>query len=186
MSKEINLLIKRCKKGNKKAQMQVYNLYSEAMFFITSRYLKNEEEAKDAMQEGFLKAFLKLDFYTEKTTFGAWLKRIIINHCIDVLKKKELETVSIDNYPLEIIDDDNWNFDAKKSKELILSAIEKLNRKHQIVVKLYLIEGYDHQEIAEILEIPIKTSRTHLRRGKLQLREILNTQKHEARHQRDF
>ena len=186
MSKEINLLIKRCKKGNQKAQMQVYNLYSEAMFFIASRYLKNEEAAKDAMQEGFLKAFLKLEFYTEKTTFGAWLKRIIINHCIDVLKKNELETVSLDKYSLEIIDEENWNFDIEITKDFILSALEKLNLKHQIVVKLYLIEGYDHQEIAEILEIPIKTSRTHLRRGKLQLKELLKPQKHEARHQKDF
>lgn len=186
MSKEINLLIKACKKGNQKAQMQVYKLYCEAMFFITSRYLKDKEEAKDAMQEGFLKAFLKLDAYTEKTTFGAWLKRIIINHCIDVLKKKELETVSIDSYPLEIIDDDDWDFDIKISKEMILSAIESLNQKHQIVVKLYLIEGYDHSEIAEILKIPIKTSRTHLRRGKLQLKELLNPQKHEERYQKDF
>lgn len=182
MSKEINLLIKRCKKGNSKAQMQVYKLYCEAMFFITSRYLKNEEEAKDAMQEGFLKAFSKLETYTEKITFGAWLKRIVINHCIDVLKKKQLETISLENYPLEIIDDDNWDFDVEITKDMILSAIETLNQKYQFVVKLYLIEGYDHSEISEILKIPIKTSRTHLRRGKLQLQELLKAQKYEARY----
>jgi RNA polymerase sigma factor (sigma-70 family) len=182
MSKEINLLIKLCKKGNPKAQMQVYTLYCEAMFFITSRYLKNEEEAKDAMQECFLKAFSKLETYTEVITFGAWLKRIVINHCIDVLKKKQLETVSLESYPLEIIDDDNWDFEVEISKEMILSAIENLHQKHQLVVKLYLIEGYDHTEISEILEIPIKTSRTHLRRGKLQLQELLKTEKYEARY----
>ena len=180
MSKEINLLIKLCKKGNQKAQMQIYNLYCEAMFFITSRYIKNEEEAKDAMQEGFLKAFLNLESYTEKTTFGAWLKRIVINNCIDILKKKQLETVSLEKYPLEIIDDKNWNFDVEITKEMILTAIEQVNQKHQIVVKLYLIEGYDHSEIAEILGIPVKTSRTHLRRGKLHLQELLKVQKYEA------
>lgn len=182
MSEEINLLIKHCKKGNPKAQMQIYTLYSEAMFFIAFRYLKNEEEAKDTMQESFLKAFSKLDSYTEKTTFGAWLKRIVINHCIDELKKKRLETISIESYPLEIIDDDNWDFEVEITENMILSAIEKLNQKHQFVVKLYLIEGYDHSEISEILKIPIKTSRTHLRRGKLQLQEFLKKQKDEARY----
>lgn len=182
MPKEINLLIKQCKKKNPKAQMQLYNQYCEAMFFVTSTYLQDEEKAKDAMQEGFIKAFSKLDTYTEKTSFGTWLKRIIINHCIDELKKKKLETVSIENYPLEIVDDDNWSFDANINREMILSAIEHLNNKHQLVVKLYLIEGYDHSEISEILKIPIKTSRTHLRRGKLHLQELLKTEKHEARY----
>ncbi len=75
-----------------------------------------------------------------------------------------------------------WYFDANISREMILSAIEHLNNKHQLVVKLYLIEGYDHSEISEILKIPVKTSRTHLRRGKLHLKELLKTEKHEARH----
>jgi len=182
MSKKINHLIKQSKKGNQIAQIQLYDLYCEAMFFITSRYLKDVEEAKDAMQEGFLKAFLKLDSYTEKTSFGAWLKRIIINHCIDVLKKKQLETVSLENYPLEVIDDDNWDFNIEISKETIVNAIDKLKDKHQLVVKLYLLEGYDHVEISKILKIPIKTSRTYLRRGKLQLQELLKTQRYEARY----
>ena len=182
MPKEINLLIKQCKKGNQKAQMQVYNLYCEAMFYIASRYIPREEEAKDAMQEGFLKAFLKLETFTEKTSFGSWLKRIIINQCIDVLKKKQLETISLDNYPLEIVDESSWNFDSEITKEMILEGIEKLHQKYQFVVKLYLIEGYDHSEISQILEIPVKTSRTHLRRGKLQLQELLKPQKYEARY----
>lgn len=182
MSKEINLLIKQCKRGNSKAQMHIYNLYCEAMFFITCRYLKNEEEAKDAMQEGFLKAFSKLDTYSDKISFGAWLKRIIINHCIDQLKKKKIETISIENYPLEIINDDNWDFDIKITENMILSAIENLQQKYQLVIKLYLIEGYDHTEISRILKIPIKTSRTHLRRGKLQLQKILKTHKYETRY----
>lgn len=182
MSQKINLLISLSKKGNQKAQMKLYKLYCEAMFFIANRYLKSEDEAKDIVQEGFLKAFLKLETYTEKTSFGAWLKRIVINQCIDVLKKKELETVSLDVSTLEVIDEENWEFDIKITKDMILEAIEKLNQKHQFVIKLYLIEGYDHSEISEILQIPVKTSRTHLRRGKLQLQELLKAQKYEARY----
>lgn len=182
MSKETNLLIKSCKKGNQKAQLQIYNLYCEAMFCIACRYLKGEEEAKDAMQEGFIKAFSKIDSYHKEASFGSWLKRIIINQCLDIVKKKKLETISLDDYSLEIIDDDDWKFDVRITKEKVLEAIEKLPEKHQIVINLYLIEGYDHSEISDIMEIPVKTSRTHLRRGKLQLQELLKEQKHEARY----
>ncbi len=182
MSQKIDLLISQSKKGNQKAQMKLYKLYCEAMFFIASRYIPNEEEAKDVVQEGFIKAFSKLNSYTETTSFGAWLKRIVINHCLDRLKKKQIETISLDNYPLEVVDDTSWNFDTGITKEMILKAIDQLSLKQQYVVKLYLIEGYDHIEISGILEIPIKTSRTHLRRGKLQLQELLKVQKHEARY----
>lgn len=177
MSKELHLLILNSKKGNKKAQIKLYDLFSEAMFFISCRYLKDEEEAKDVMQDAFLKAFLNLDTYSKEASFGSWLKKIVINTCIDKLKKKNLDTVSIDNLPLEILEDDDWNFDIKISKNEIIEAIEKLKLKYKLVVKLYLIEGYDHSEIAEILNIPIKTSRTHLRRGKMELRNLLKTDK---------
>ena len=175
MSKELNLLIKNSKRGNQKAQIKLYDLFSEAMFFISYRYLKNEEEAKDTMQDAFLKAFLSLDTFKEDTSFGSWLKRIVINTCIDKLKKKSIETVSLENYPLEVLDDNDWNFDVKIDRIEIIDAIESLKTKYQLVVKLYLLEGYDHSEISEILKIPIKTSRTQLRRGKLELRNLLKT-----------
>ena len=173
MSKELNFLILKSKKGNQRAQIKLYDLFCEAMFFISCRYLKNEEEAKDAMQDAFLKAFLSLESYKEDSSFGSWLKKIVINTCIDRLKKKKIETISIDNYPLEVLDDNDWNFDVRIDKKEIIDAIENLKIKYQLVVKLYLIEGYDHSEISEILNIPVKTSRTQLRRGKMELRNLL-------------
>ncbi|MFY9243817.1 MAG: sigma-70 family RNA polymerase sigma factor [Polaribacter sp.] len=173
MTEKITFLILECKKNNKKAQIQIYDLFCKAMFYVALKYVKNDEEAKDAMQDGFLKAFSNLDSYEDSTNFGAWLKKIVINICIDKLKKRKIETVSLENYPIEIVNDDDWSFDAKITKTQILEAIEQLNLKYQLVVKLYLLEGYDHEEIAEILKIPIKTSRTHLRRGKLILRNNL-------------
>lgn len=175
-------LITACKKGNQVAQMQIYDSYCQAMFTIACRYLNNEEDAKDAMQEGFLKAFINIESYKPEATFGAWLKRIIINQCLDVLKKRKLEFSNDDLEKLQIVDDDNWDFDSSISKPEILYAIEQLSEKHRVVVKLYLIEGYDHEEISEILEIPIKTSRTHLRRGKLRLQELLKQKYNEARY----
>ena len=182
MHKLDNTLIELCKKGNQNAQLQVYDAYSAAMFTIACRYLKNEEDAKDTMQEGFLKVFTHIENYKPEATFGAWLKRIVINQCLDVLKKKHLDFVTIEVSELRIIEEDNWDFDSIISKNDILRAIEQLNEKHKIVIQLYLIEGYDHQEISEILEIPIKTSRTHLRRGKQKLRDLLKHKYNEARY----
>lgn len=175
MSIAIEHMIKGCIKGEQKAQMHLYDTYCKAMFMIACRYL-DEEDAKDAMQEGFLKAFKNIERYSEEFSFGAWLKRIIINQCIDVLKKKQLLTSSIEETTVELIDDNDWDFNVGISKEEIINAIETLNEKHKIVVKLYLMEGYDHQEISQILKIPVKTSRTHLRRGKLQLQKQLKIQ----------
>jgi len=84
----------------------------------------------------------------------------------------------LEEYPLEISNDEDWNFDSKISKQQIIEAVEKLDLKYQLVIKLYLMEGYDHEEIATILKIPIKTSRTHLRRGKLALRNLLKAEKY--------
>lgn len=181
MSNNHNLLIERCKKGDEKAMMQIYDAYCGAMFQISRRYL-NDEDAKDAMQESFIKAFSKLDSYQPEFTFGSWLKRIVINQSIDELKKKRLEFIETDVVNLNIEDDNDWTFSSEISKQHILDAIETLDSKYQIVIKLYLIEGYDHEEISSILEIPVKTSRTHLRRGKLKLRELLKAQYNEARY----
>ncbi|WP_426430946.1 RNA polymerase sigma factor [Winogradskyella sp. HB-48] len=182
MQAQLETLITACKKGNQMAQMQLYDQYCNAMFTVAYRYLNNEEDAKDAMQEGFLKAFVNLENYNPEATFGAWLKRIVINKCLDVLKKRKIEFSRVEVSELQIIDDNDWRFDSSLTKKDILNAIAQLNEKHKIVIKLYLIEGYDHSEISEILDIPIKTSRTHLRRGKLKLQELLKQKYNEARY----
>ena len=182
MQKQTESLIKASKKGNQVAQMQLYDTYCNAMFTVACRYLNNEEDAKDVMQEGFLKAFVNLDNYKPEAPFGAWLKRIVINQCLDVLKKRQIEFFEVEVSELQTINEDDWNFDSSLTKKDILDAIDQLNEKHKIVIKLYLIEGYDHTEISEILNIPAKTSRTHLRRGKLKLQELLKQKYNEARY----
>jgi RNA polymerase sigma factor (sigma-70 family) len=178
-----NQLIKKCRAGDQKSQIQVYDLYCEAMYNIAYRYLGSEEDAKDATQDGFLKAFTRLNQFNGKFSFGSWLKRIIINQCIDKIKRIEIETIELDG-EIEILDDDNWEVDISITKEFILETISKLPQKYQVVLKMYLIEGFDHHEISTILKIPLKTSRTHLRRGKLKLKELLKESKNEARSKR--
>lgn len=171
---DTNQLIKACRRGNQKAQMQLYDSYCNAMFNVACRYLKNENDAKDAMQEGFLKAFLNIDTYKTTATFGAWLKRIIINQCIDELKKRQFKMESLETENLQITDDDDWQFESTITKQDILKAIDTLPEKYRLVITLYLIEGYDHEEISSILNIEKRTSRTQLRRAKLKVRELLN------------
>lgn len=182
MHKTEHLLIEGCRKGNQMAQMQIYDSYCEAMFKIAFRYLNNEEDAKDAMQEAFLKAFDQINSFEPRATFGSWLKRIVINHCLDVLKIKQLQFEVLDIEQIEHADSLEWTVDASVSQEEVLSAIEQLNLKYKLVVTLYLLEGYDHEEISQILQIPVKTSRTHLRRGKLKLHQQLKKQYYEARY----
>lgn len=176
MQKIDNKVIQACKKGNQLAQLQVYDAYCNAMFTIACRYLNNENDAKDAMQEGFLKAFTKLDRFSPTATFGAWLKRIIINQCLDVIKARKILISDQDVETLVIVDEDDWDFETAISKQDILDAIDQLNLKYKLVVTLYLIDGYDHLEISQILKIPVKTSRTQLSRGKIKLRSILKTE----------
>jgi len=144
------------------------------MFIVTKRFLKDPFEAEDAMQEAFIKAFTKLHQYNGEVTFGAWLKKIVINKCIDKLKAKKLELVALNEHVLSTPDeDDNWQIEDGIGIEEVKKTIENLPQKYKYPLMLYLIEGYDHEEISEILNITQVASRTLLHRGKKKLQEQL-------------
>ena len=146
------------------------------MYYVAFRFLKNSFEAEEAMQEGFVKAFTKMHQYNGEVTFGAWLKRIVINKSIDMLKAKKLELVAINEQVLGTVDEQNdWSVDDGISIDQIKEAIEELPERYRYAVMLFLIEGYDHQEISEILEITEVASRTLVHRGKKKLQEKLKT-----------
>ncbi|NVJ87920.1 MAG: RNA polymerase sigma factor [Flavobacteriaceae bacterium] len=165
-------IIDLCKENNAKAQMQLYNLYSQAMFLISYRYVKDKCLAEDIMQESFIKAFKNIKSYKNEVPVGAWLKRIVINHSIDQLKKNKLELVAINEEVTTKIDDD-WKVETDISVDGIVNKINALKEKYRLVLSLYLLEGYDHAEISQILNITENTSRTHLLRGKKLLKEQL-------------
>lgn len=172
-SKVQSLLIENCKKNDRRAQMKLYDLYCNAMFNTAYSFTKDDMAAQDMMQEAFIKAFAKINTYTGEASFGSWLKRIVINQCLDFIKKRNLETVEIKEDVISIEDDDNWNIDQETSMQAIYTCIEMLPHKCKNVVKLYLLEGYDHEEVAQILEISEVSSRSQLSRGKNRLRELL-------------
>ncbi len=165
-------LLDGCKTGDQKAQFQIYKLYYKAMYNTSLRIVNNNMEAEDVMQESFLSAFEKIDTYSGTVSFGAWLKRIVINRSLDALGKKKAVFEDIESH-FGIMD--NSPEDAARNEEVdvkveeIKEAIEKLPDGYRIILSLYLLEGYDHDEIAEILKISSSTSRSQLSRAKQKL-----------------
>ena len=169
-------IIEKCKQNNRKAQMQLYNQYCDGMYIVAKRFLKDATDAEDVVQEAFLKAFNKLHQYKAEVTFGAWLKRIVVNKSIDFLKSQKQRLVELEDVHLKIVDtsyDDKWLVDDTITLDEVKATINELPDKYKYVVMLYLMEGYDHQEISEILDISEIASRTQLSRGKTMLKELL-------------
>ncbi len=174
-------IIEQCKKNNRKAQMQLYNQYCNGMYLVANRFVKDSMEAEDIVQESFIKAFKRLEQFKAEVTFGAWLKRIVINTSIDTLKAKKQRLVELEDVHLKVVDtdvNDSWMVDDSISIDNIKIAIESLPEKYKYVLMLFLIEGYDHQEISEILNISQVASRTQLSRGKVKLQELLKDKRH--------
>jgi len=166
-------VVEKCKANDRAAQLQLYRKYCDGMFVVANRFVKNADDAEDVLQESFIKAFQKIHQYKGDVTFGAWLKRIVVNKSIDFLKSKK-DKVSIDEQDMQVVaEDDNWNVSAVISIDEVRLAIDQLQEKYKYVVLMFLVEGYDHQEIAEVLNISSSACRTRLSRGKNQLKELL-------------
>ena len=165
-------LIDGCKTGDQKAQFQIYKLYYKAMYNTSLRIVNDSMEAEDIMQESFLSAFEKIDTYSGTVSFGAWLKKIVVNRSLDALSRKKAIFEDIDSH-IGIRDDSgdeaarNEEIDVKV--EEVKEAIDRLPDGYRIILSLYLLEGYDHDEIAEILGINSSTSRSQLSRAKQKL-----------------
>jgi RNA polymerase sigma-70 factor, ECF subfamily len=165
--------IARCRAGERGAYRRIYDLYAKAMYNVAFRITADEDDADDVLQEAFISAFTNLEMYRGDATFGSWLKRIVINKSINQVKRKKME-------PLP--EDDRWDVpDAKEVEvevgeytiERVNDAIRQLPEGYRAVLSLYLLEGYDHQEISEILSVSVSTSKSQLNRAKNKLREML-------------
>lgn len=165
-------LLDGCKVGDQKAQFQIYKLYYKSMYNTSFRIVNDTMEAEDIMQESFLSAFEKIETYSGTVSFGAWLKKIVINRSLDALEKRKAVFEDIESHA-EIRDDSPE--ESSRSQEVdvmvdeVKKAIERLPDGYRIILSLYLLEGYDHDEIAEILKISSSTSRSQLSRAKQKL-----------------
>jgi RNA polymerase sigma factor (sigma-70 family) len=165
-------LIDGCKTGDQKAQFQIYKLYYKAMYNTSQRIVNNTMEAEDIMQESFLSAFEKIETYSGTVSFGAWLKKIVINRSLDSLNRRKAIFEDIDAH--SGIKDSSGEDLAQKEEidfrvEEVKQAIERLPDGYRVILSLYLLEGYDHDEISEILSITSSTSRSQLSRAKQKL-----------------
>lgn len=175
-------LVERCLKNDRKAQLELYQNYCDAMFAIAVRYVGQPDEAEDIVQEAFIKMFQKLGDYKREVTLGAWLRKIVVNLAIDKLRVRKNMFVDIEENQLAALTDSDWYVEDDVTPRLIRSAIEKLPEAIRHVAQLYLVEGYDHQEISEILKISEVNSRTLLMRGRNKIKEQLKNSIHGTRY----
>jgi len=164
-------VIDRCRKGDPKAQFELYRIYYKSMYNISFQLIGNQIEAEDVMQEAFLKAFTKIDTYEGKVSFGAWLKKMLINRSVVELKKRKLKYVEL-NEKIPDVEPVEFNF-SEIQMERLKKAIQQLPDGYRVVLSLYLLEGYDHEEISQILGISNANSRSQFLRAKLKLRQML-------------
>ena len=151
----------------------MYKAYYKAMYNSAYRILKDRFEAEDIMQEAFLTAFTKMNMYKGEVSFGAWLKRIVINKSITQLKKKnKYQEVKMDVIPNNEIEDKHINYKGLEPKH-VLNSLQGLKDNYRIVLTLNLIEGFDYDEIAQILNYTNENVRTTVSRAKKKLKQVL-------------
>jgi RNA polymerase sigma factor (sigma-70 family) len=169
----ITPLIVRCKKGEHNAFKELYLLYNKAMFNICVRLLNNKVEAEDVLQESFIKAFKNIEQYKGEGSFGAWLKRIVINKCLDVLKKRNLRFVDVEEH--DIVEEETEDNAVEYDVEAIRAAMKELSDGYRIILTLYLFEDHTHRMIAEKLNISEGTSKSQYARARKKLMQLITS-----------
>jgi RNA polymerase sigma factor (sigma-70 family) len=163
-------LIDGCRRGDQKAQFQIYKLYYKAMYNTSLKIVSDTMEAEDIMQESFLSAFEKIGSYSGTVSFGSWLKRIVQNRSLDYLSRKKI--IVYEDIECNLVFENAFREEASPEEEpdsrliKVMDAMKKLPERYRNIVSLHLFEGYDHEEISEILSIPSSTSRSQFSRAR--------------------
>lgn len=176
-AKQINIhaeLIEACLQNDRVAQYKLYSLYSKAMLNVAFRICNDMAQAEDLLQDSFVSAFKNLGSFKGSASFGSWLKRIVINTCLNYLRSKKLQFEELTEDGVHPVEEPvNFN-----DQELVVSKIKEgishLPTGYRLVISLYLLEGYDHKEIAEVLDISVSTSKSQYNRAKKKLKENLS------------
>jgi len=173
-----NELVAQCLQGDRQAQFMVYQHYAKPMLNVAFRILNHEEDAKDVLQESFIKAFTSLHQLKNHKGFAAWLKKIVVNQAINHLKRKKNNWLLFSDEKTMFIVENEQTKDHSISLKKARKALLQLPDGYRTVLTLYLIEGYDHQEISAILGIAVSTSLTQYKRGKERLKAIIKADHH--------
>jgi RNA polymerase sigma factor (sigma-70 family) len=157
-------LIKKCVQNDRKAQAEVYQIYSGKLFAVCLKYSPNYQEAQDNLQDGFITIFEKIQQFNHKGSFEGWMKRIIINSALQKYRQKNILTLVKDEIP-DVIESVEVN-EEKISMDFLLEKIQKLPDKYRMVFNLYILDGYSHKEISKELNISVGTSKSNLSRAR--------------------
>lgn len=171
----IKELISACKKQDNRAQMEIYNRFSDAMYASAIRIVKNPDDAEDAMQEGFIKAFEKIDQFKGDENFGGWLKKIVIRKTLNYYyyNKRIAHSDDMEKH-FSPSTDESMTLDGVSEQSIQLqSALKELKDKHRIILQLFYLEGYDYEEIGDILNLSYANCRTIMSRAKSELKKIM-------------
>jgi RNA polymerase sigma-70 factor (ECF subfamily) len=177
-NQNIEQLLLHCQSGNQHAQLEVYNRYNKAMYNTAIRIVKDSYKAEDIMQESFLTAFTKLNTLEDTKLFGAWLKRIVVNNSIGHYNKTAKQNeVPLDTVLYKVEDDNGIEERSQNSHKVkqIMTIMKTLKPNYSLGLSLHLIEGYDYEEICEIMDISYANCRTMISRAKESLRKKINT-----------
>ena len=173
-------LVKLCKKGDAKAQFKLYKLYVKGMYNVAMRMTNSKAVSEDVLQDAFVKAFSEINKLKDERAFGGWLKRIVVNRCIDVSRKDKLSFVdmeSIQHQHLDIAEE----IDGEIDPELVHELIKKLPDGAREILVMRALEGYRHAEIGEKLGISESTAKTQFFRAKQLLAKMINEMNYEGR-----
>jgi len=166
-------LIERCREGRRDAQFELYRLYSRAMYNTALRMVRHPHDAEDLLQSIFIEVFTKLESFRYESSIGAWMKRITVNKCINFLKSRRLVLSELTPFN-DRMEEPEPDREPPYSVERINHAISELPDGYRVVFSLYAVEGYDHEEIAQILGITEATSKSQYSRAKAKLRDTLS------------
>lgn len=168
-------LIKRCKKNEYNAQLEVYNSLKNVLYNASYRIIRRQDEAEDIVQETFIHGFKKINQLSDDGNIGAWFRRIAVNKSLDILRKKSNVVFLDDEREIKVLEEDSLEEELDISVEFIKKCINSLKDKYRIILTLYMIEGYNHREISEMLSLKESTVRNQYKRGKDKLLSLLKS-----------
>jgi len=170
---EIREIIKECASGNVRAQEKLYRMFAPKMFGVCLRYSKDRNEAEDNLQEGFVNVFLNIGSFRHEGSFEGWIRRIMVNVALGKYRKNNLLYPVEDIGEYEMPDFSDTIYEKFGAEELI-GLIQKLPERYRMVFNLYVLEGMNHQEISEIMNISVGTSKSNLSRARDILKRKVN------------
>lgn len=165
-------LIERCKTGDRRAQSEIYQRYAKPMFNVSLRLLNNRVEAEDVLQESFISAFNSIKDFRGESSFGTWIKRIVINKSLNEIKRKKIPQMEIKDDILGFVPEEE-PVEIAYTVDNVKQAMQDLSEGYRVVFSLYMFEDYSHRQIADALNITVSTSKSQLNRARKRVKEIL-------------